>query len=46
MQQVVRLKTDFQMRIREAEALKLELAKAEGTLRAATGAATHLPRTT
>ena len=41
-QQVNMLKTDFQMRIREAEALKLELARAEGTLTAATGIAFHL----
>lgn len=35
--QVVRLKTDFQARIREAEALKLELGRAEATLAAASG---------
>jgi hypothetical protein len=34
---VVRLKQDFQQRIREAEALKLDLAKAEATIAAATG---------
>jgi hypothetical protein len=35
--QVVHLKDAFQQRIREAEALKLELGRAEETLRAATG---------
>ncbi|KAF6261448.1 ATP-binding dynein motor region D5-domain-containing protein [Scenedesmus sp. NREL 46B-D3] len=33
--QVVRLKAEFQARIREAEALKLQLARAEGTVNAA-----------
>jgi dynein heavy chain 2 len=41
-QQVTALKTDFQMRIREAEALKLELARAEATLSAATGMLVYL----
>jgi hypothetical protein len=36
--QVVKLKAAFQQHIREAEALKLELGRAEETLRAATGA--------
>lgn len=35
--QVSKLKAAFQQCIREAEALKLELARAEETLRAATG---------
>jgi hypothetical protein len=38
---VVRLKQDFQQRIREAEALKLDLAKAEATIAAATGGGWH-----
>jgi hypothetical protein len=36
--QVVKLKAAFQQHIREAEALKLKLGKAEETLRAAAGA--------
>jgi hypothetical protein len=36
--QVVKLKAAFQQHIREAEALKLELGRAEETLRAAAGA--------
>jgi hypothetical protein len=39
--QVVRLKFDFQARIREAEALKLQLARAEGTVNAASGIVVH-----
>jgi regulator of replication initiation timing len=38
MSQVAHLKSDFQLRIREAEALKLELGRAEATLSAASGA--------
>jgi hypothetical protein len=37
--QVVSLKAEFQARIREAEALKLQLARAEGTVNAASGTA-------
>lgn len=39
--QVLRLKSDFQQRIREAEALKLQLARAEETLSTATGEKRH-----
>jgi len=35
--QVTSLKAEFQLRVREAEALRLQLARAESTLAAATG---------